>query len=89
MKKVKKDIADETKKAGVDAAAIIAQAKSEANAFLGKAVLDADKQRQDAFKVKADADAYAEAKKAEALDWEAKANAAKAAHDAYKAALAG
>lgn len=36
-----------------------------------------------------DADAYAEAKKAEALDWEAKANAAKAAHDAYKAALAG
>lgn len=75
--------------ANEEAKAIVAQAKSEAQAFLGKAVLDADKQRQDAFKVKADADAYVEAKKAEALDWEAKANAAKAAHDAYKAALAG
>jgi vacuolar-type H+-ATPase subunit H len=68
---------------------IIADANAKANQTLGKAVLDADKQKQEALKAeKAAADAVA-AKKQEALDWEAQAAAFKAAVEAHKAALAG
>ena len=89
LDKAKSDTDAEIDRAKEKSDSIIAQAKSEANALLGKAILDADKQKQDAFKAKAAADLHVAAKMKEAEDWEAKANAAKAAHDAYKAVLAG
>lgn len=88
-KKEKVKLEKSLEQANEAAASIVAQAKSEANALLGKAVLDADKQKQDAFKAKADADAYVAAKSKEVEALQAKADALEQAIKAYQATLSG
>lgn len=71
------------------AKAIIERAESGASDILKKAEMDAKQYLQSSVKQKEELLNLVEANKSKALDWEAKAQAAKAAHDAYKAAIVG
>lgn len=82
-----KTIADKISTAEKNAADIIYRAKSESDGILEKTRLDAEKYLANAITEKNNAIELAETKRKEALEWEARVEAAKLAVESYRQAM--